>query len=170
MAHSNTSDNWGTAAVTVQQSSAPSSHWQHLPHKCVLHPAFPIPIRKRRGGQPCWCTSWTIISPPILTHRALLKAQWHSYSSEVALCTLTTHCVPLLTAGPSPAPNTSNGTFPVSLLIQHQKLPDPWKKEHLSQQVSWAPQEVFAVLCLQISSHLSGQPGHSSPPDVNAGR
>lgn len=176
MAHSNTSDNWGTAAVTVQQSSVPPSPWQHLPCQCVLHPAFPIPIRNRRGGQPCWCTSWTVIFPPqYCTHRALLKTQWDSYSSEVALClphksTLIAHHVPLLTAGPSPAPNTSNSTFPVSLLIQHQKLPDPWKKEHLSQQVSWAPQEVFALLCLQISSHLSGQPGHSSPPDVNAGR
>lgn len=62
-----------------------------------------------------------------------LKAQWDSYSSEVALClphksTLIAHHVPLLTAGPSPAPNTSNSTFPVSLLIQHQKLPDSWKK------------------------------------------
>lgn len=66
MAHSNTSDSWGTAAVTVQQSSVPSSHWQHLPCKCILHPAFPIPIRNRRGGQPCWCTSWTITSLPIL--------------------------------------------------------------------------------------------------------
>lgn len=176
MAHSNTSDNWGTAAVTVQQSSVPSSLWRHLPRKCVLHTAFPIPIRNRRGvnlaGAPL---GLSFLPPQYCTHRALLKAQWHSYSSKVALClphktTLTAHCIPLLTAVPSPAPNTTNSTFPVSLLIQHQKLPDPHKKEHLSQQVFWAPQEVFAVLCLQISSHLSGQPGHSSPPDVNAGR
>lgn len=134
MADSNTSDSWGTAAVTVQQSSAPSSHWQHLPCKCVLHPAFPIPIRNRRGGQPCWCTSWTIISPPILHSQASAESPvtqlqlWggtvHLNSSQLGLPQHPT---------PPTAPFLCLSWYSIrSYLI-------PGKKEHLSQQVSWAP-------------------------------
>ena len=123
--------NWGTAAVTVQWSSLPSSiifFFLKLPCsfscKCVLCPAFPISyiVRNRRGGQPCRCTSWTVCplsllhAPGFCAHRAMLKAQRHGYSSESAPClpcraTLIAHCVPLLTDGTSPAPNTTNSTF-----------------------------------------------------------
>lgn len=169
MAHSNTSDNWGTAAVTVQQSSAPDSIFP----TSVLYPTFPVPIRKRREGQYCWCTSWTVIFPPVLHSQnsaespvtqlwgGTVPSPWEYLNSSL--------CTPAHSWA-SPSTQHSNSTFPVSLLMQHQKLPDPCKKEHLSQQVSWAPQEVFALPYLQISSHLSGQPGHSSPPDVNARR
>ena len=151
--------------------------------KCVLCPAFPISyiVRNRRGGQPCRCTSWTVCplsllhAPGFCAHRAMLKAQRHGYSSESAPClpcraTLIAHCVPLLTDGTSPAPNTTNSTFlclPWYNIICYLILA---KKNIFLSRCPEPPQEVFALLCLQISSHLSGQPGHSSPPDVNAGR
>lgn len=68
MAHSNTSDNWGTAAVTVQQSSVPSSLWRHLPRKCVLHTAFPIPIRNRRGVNLAGAPLRLSFPPPPILH------------------------------------------------------------------------------------------------------
>lgn len=178
MTHSYTFGNWGTAAGAHRLPACDGTFPACV--SCVLPSPPPIESETGERGQTSWCSSGTVLPPSMphapgcCAHRAGLKAQRHGYSSETALSlpcrdTLTAPCAPLLAAGPSPTPPTA--PFPcltwysiICYLILAKK------RNIFLSRCSEPPQEVFALLCLQISSHLSVQPGHSSPPDVNAGR